>query len=576
MSWNFRFVGVTTRDEDDESAAELAAKTSSLDQDGISTAEIDAINIHDAMEAAEFEDSLPVVEAGNNPNIGSARAENTNAPKEKISKIQVPGFGMVPIGKALNLALKGHGQSGRSVAPAKLEAGRVARSRGQKAAGTGGDARVPDDVDSDGVIAFEDPLLIVVKHEIGVVPVVFLPEEFDTKTRKGVTGISQEDFEDEGTLATGRVLGLTPIEADVLQWTVGTMYGAVVISPTVNACTILPTTVTEGDTSTWRFGIDALVSAGDLLLGKVTSNPSKKPGLLSLKSSMLPYVLLSGDTVSLSVPAACDITDSSVSGNKVVTCGVPGCGMKFNLKHARQHAGFHLICETPKVVSSDTPLCGLCAVHPQAPFTNDTSNSSCPCWLEKTTGGRVLKAKIYCASYGKGPDYSQKSALKATKTAPSTNTVLMCPLCPQKPMPFYGWKYNFHLHFKKVHPSHPIPSEFAEQLKINDEERAWLRNFRTPKLAEHSRKTTSNSTCVIPPVGSVSMPMPSTDKDNSACVLPRVAVSSLSSSSDSAFSLEGNGSQIGQGESKCSGISRDDGGASTSLPAADVTPQGRR
>ena len=85
--------------------------------------------------------------------------------------------------------------------------------------------------------------------------------------------------------------------------------------------------------------------------------------------------------------------------------------------------------------------------------------------------------------------YSHASAIKSTMTSPSTNHLIMCPQCPQKPVPSYFWKYKcMEAHWKLRHSTMTMPDELKEALKITTAEREGVKNFAKAKTRGRSFK----------------------------------------------------------------------------------------
>jgi hypothetical protein len=170
-------------------------------------------------------------------------------------------------------------------------------------------------------------------------------------------------------------------------------------------------------------------------------------------------------------------------GGRVITCAVEGCGEKFTAKLMRQHAAYHILHDAGL---PEMP-CGLCAVHPQGQFNCDATYN-CAAWLQKGSQSKSLIPKHACKVSGE-VSYSHASAMKSTKTSPSTNHLIMCPQCPQKPVPSYYWKYKcMEAHWNKRHSTMTMPDELKEALKITTAEREGVKNFAMAKTRARAFK----------------------------------------------------------------------------------------
>ena len=79
--------------------------------------------------------------------------------------------------------------------------------------------------------------------------------------------------------------------------------------------------------------------------------------------------------------------------------------------------------------------------------------------------------------------------MKPTKTSPSTNHLIMCPQCPQKPSPSYYWKYKcMEAHWNKRHSTMTMPDELKEALKITTAERDGVKKLAMAKTRGRSFK----------------------------------------------------------------------------------------
>lgn len=99
------------------------------------------------------------------------------------------------------------------------------------------------------------------------------------------------------------------------------------------------------------------------------------------------------------------------------------------------HVAAHILFD-PRVDRSSEP-CGLCL-------------SPSPICRYILKGGKIdMNASSGCKNLRKEKAFNYKSASSSTKSSPSTNVPLSCPLCPRNNPAI--WKYNMLYHFRSKH-----------------------------------------------------------------------------------------------------------------------------
>ena len=234
-----------------------------------------------------------------------------------------------------------------------------------------------------------------------------------------------------------------------------------------------------------------LNSAATLLYANDKSTPAEERSTLaSVKAgATLPYldaennplVLVDLDGDDDFLPTSSSKKLSSRENSRLVTCGFDGCGEKFQAAQMRQHAAYHLLHDP--AATNEMP-CGLCGVKTQGQYGSESVG--CSAWLEKVR--KTMKPRGVCKVVGQ-VDYSHACAQKFSKGQPSTNHLIKCPECPEKPMPQYFWKYRGMMnHWKRFHSTVTMPESLATVLKITDEEREELKKFAKRKDLAKTKK----------------------------------------------------------------------------------------
>jgi hypothetical protein len=203
----------------------------------------------------------------------------------------------------------------------------------------------------------------------------------------------------------------------------------------------------------------------------------------------LPYLTANGEPL-LILSSDDDFAPRSKSSKvsardnfRLVSCGFGGCDEKFPAASIRQHVAYHLLHDDKAQLVSP---CGLCGVNPQAQYGNP--DLGCSVWLAKDPKGTTLKPHHICRVVGH-VEYSNSCAKKFSQGQPSTNHLIACPQCPQRPMQQFFWKYRgMKEHFDRAHASFAMPSDLKQLLEIEDKERNELKKFSKAKGPSRAKK----------------------------------------------------------------------------------------
>lgn len=138
-------------------------------------------------------------------------------------------------------------------------------------------------------------------------------------------------------------------------------------------------------------------------------------------------------------------------------------------------------------VQSSFP-CGVCGASDVHQYTLDpAAQNSCVAWLQSKSGELVSKSKkegnqhaqVRCVQHGP-QSFSLKVRAHMNQSSPSTNTLVVCPFCPERPIPVVHWSYpgpdpdkpmGMAAHLKKRHPMREVPPDLKSKITISLEER---------------------------------------------------------------------------------------------------------
>ena len=70
--------------------------------------------------------------------------------------------------------------------------------------------------------------------------------------------------------------------------------------------------------------------------------------------------------------------------------------------------------------------------------------------------------------------YATGWAARSSGNQPSTNRLLNCQECPEKPLPFCCSSYNMTSHWSKAHAGLTMPQELLETIAVSDIEAAGV------------------------------------------------------------------------------------------------------
>ena len=150
---------------------------------------------------------------------------------------------------------------------------------------------------------------------------------------------------------------------------------------------------------------------------------------------------------------------------KYYICQVPGCAARVKIKNARNHTAYHIQHDSKIVDRVGMPvsdMCGFCCSNKAIQFRGGggggyagsdfaLSIPECQAWVRKPIGKKTVKLYGYCCVIGR-VDTGYKTAMKSTKSNPSTNVPIVCPHCPKVPMPTCIWKHGMRQHMIETHP----------------------------------------------------------------------------------------------------------------------------
>lgn len=134
-------------------------------------------------------------------------------------------------------------------------------------------------------------------------------------------------------------------------------------------------------------------------------------------------------------------------------CRFASCGKVSDHKALRTHVAQHVLKLNRECPGHNTEPCGFCGDHTSGCIAMVTE-------INSTTGAKCApKACSGSCKNGNGYEFGIKSAEKVTKSTPSSNVPIKCPICPGER---YVWKYNWRGH---LHAHHPIDSQKSEWLE---------------------------------------------------------------------------------------------------------------
>lgn len=183
----------------------------------------------------------------------------------------------------------------------------------------------------------------------------------------------------------------------------------------------------------------------------------------------------------------------------VPKCRVPNCEFKIpNANSAVNHNAYHILFTPDSLEFGET--CPVCL----------GDSALCPAFLVKT-GSSTLQPRVFCIGMNPStrvdqPDtylkFTAKGMGTSSRNMPSSNIPIVCPACdPElakdthklpgsvtstKRKPAWRkavWKFNFMVHWRKLHSSTEMPKPLVDDLKLGMEERAWLKANRGYKVS---------------------------------------------------------------------------------------------
>ena len=347
------------------------------------------------------------------------------------------------------------------------------------------------------IIAGSQPLLVMVRAKnYGATPALVMPSEFtDTRKRKGVT-LRQSLFAMPGSSGKGNVM-LVKLVRGNLVWKSGSL-GLIVNFETTHACLLNPEqSIQECETTgafsvEYGFPLDMLNVVANTLWSQLESTD---PSALKLheipEGGCIPYMVTRdsalGPTLAFEIRgsagalASASSAAASKSKERLVKCAIPSCNAEYAAGLARQHAAYHIRC-TPNLLSHLQLPCLLCAAHEQLQYSAHTDSApGCCAWLEK--GG---VPRTTCKEVGE-VKYSTGWAARSSGNMPSTNRLLNCQECPEKPLPFCCSSYNMTSHWGKAHAGLPMPQELLETIAVSDMEAAGVTSL-GKSMSKNTRK----------------------------------------------------------------------------------------
>ena len=396
--------------------------------------------------------------------------------------------GCVSAAKAIRMAMDGTSLTS--------ETSRIARSQNQTKSGQGSEqlTATTTEVAEAEIIAGSQPLLVMVcVKNYGATPALVMPTEFtDTRKTKGIT-LRESLFPLPGSSGKGNVM-LVKFVRGSLVWTSGSI-GPIVNFETTQACLLNPEQsiqeceTTGGFSVEYRFPLGTLNVVANTLWSQLEALAPKLHELP--EGGCIPYMVKRdsalGPTLAFEIRGAADALASassaatSTSKERLVKCAIPGCNAEYAAGLARQHAAYHIRC-TPQLVSHLQLPCLLCAAHEQLQYSAHTDSApGCCAWIEKTGAPRTT-----CKEVGE-VKYSMGWAARSSASMPSTNRLLNCPECPEKPIPFCCSSYNMASHWSKAHTGLTMPQKLLETIAVTDMEATGVTSL-GKSMSKNTRK----------------------------------------------------------------------------------------
>jgi len=376
------------------------------------------------------------------------------------------------------------------------ETSRIARSQNQAKSGQGSEqlTATTTEVAEAEIIAGSQPLLVMVRvRNYGATPALVMPTEFtDTRKTKGVT-LRESLFSMPGSSGKGNVM-LVKLVRGSLVWKSGSI-GPIVNFETMQACLLNPEQsiqeceTTGGFSVEYRFPLGTLNAVANTLWSQLEASAPKLHELP--EGGCIPYMVKRDSalepTLAFEIRGAADALAStssaaaSTSNERLVKCAISGCNAEYAAGLARQHAAYHIRC-TPELLSHLQLPCLLCAAHEQLQYSAHTDSApGCCAWIEK--GG---VPRTTCKEVGE-VKYSMGWAARSSNNQPSTNRLLNCPECPDKPLPFCCSSYNMTSHWGKAHAGLTMPQKLLEAIAVSDMEVAGVTSL-GKSLSKNTRK----------------------------------------------------------------------------------------
>ena len=385
----------------------------------------------------------------------------------------------------------------------RSETSRISRYRRQVKSGTEiqntGDDEASDD--SDLIYALEQPIatILVSKTKKGsrVVLAIISPSHFKL-TRNGakVTSVHKEKFVEDATVS-GSII-LAQVTDGKLSWDIRN-HRSVKTKVEVEARNCILLNPDQGKEQNGKVHNSLQLSVAETILEKLFLQyelTEKKSVLYEVQKSCseLPYrsgkkeiLTLVLETHIQVLSSRSQITEKRNNSGAETQCRVPGCNETFVLKDIRHHASWHIqhddllldkLQTEEELVTTESELCGVCAVFPSITQTAAPPSNRCATWLEKKRGVTHFKHKCRNHPLTK---ISYKAAMKSSRLAPSTNLPIDCPECSEKNLPQAFYKYNFQNHWDSNHKDIKMPEELKNQINVSEEEKNWLKSFEKAK-----------------------------------------------------------------------------------------------
>jgi hypothetical protein len=329
---------------------------------------------------------------------------------------------------------------------------------------------------------------------------ILMPTQFITKGGAKVSSMRAEQFNASGVRVACTVVKAVARDSQNLTWIVGGAPGerleldadqTCMVNPVLEVEDMAPSDQPRQTQLRCLLPVAAVEKAGLLLYETWNSKQQGDRSPLARAVSVfnaLPYRSPSGETLVVLgdvddnvIATGPNVSAAEQKRSRRIKCAFKGCSEEFEAGSIRQHSAYHLLHMDPRKLISP---CGLCGVNSAAQYGSE--HLGCTAWLEKSK--TTFKPRHQCKVVGTLA-YSHACAKKFAKGSPSTNHIIMCPECPKKPMAQYFWKYRcMDEHWKRAHSSMTMPASLVADLKIEENERAELKNFASASVKSQTKK----------------------------------------------------------------------------------------